>query len=81
MVKEAGQAIYPKRKEKAELPFGHIKRNLNCGAFLVRGIKGVNAEFSLLASCFNIARIITLIGTIPELVSKLSRINAQARVY
>ncbi|MDD5702483.1 MAG: IS1182 family transposase [Dehalococcoidales bacterium] len=73
---EGGQAIYKKRKEKAELPFGHIKRNLNCGAFLVRGIKEVKAEFTLLASCFNIARIITLIGSVPELVKKLVMISA-----
>jgi transposase len=73
---EDGQAIYKKRKEKAELPFGHIKRNLNCEAFLVRGINGVKAEFTLLASCFNIARIITLIGSVPEVVKKLTMINA-----
>lgn len=73
---ENGQAIYKKRKEKAELPFGHIKRNLNCGAFLVKGIKGVKAEFTLLASCFNIARIITLTGNVPQLVKKLAVINA-----
>ncbi|NLG15740.1 MAG: IS1182 family transposase [Fibrobacter sp.] len=73
---EEGQAVYKKRKEKAELPFGHIKRNLNCGAFLVRGIVGVKAEFTLLASCFNIARMITLVGGVPELVKKLGSINA-----
>ena len=71
-----GQAIYKKRKEKVELPFGHIKRNLNCGAFLVRGIRGVQAEFTLLASCFNIARMLTLIGSVPELVKKLAILNA-----
>ena len=56
-----GQVIYKLRKEKAELPLGHIKRNLSCGQFLLRGKKGVNADLSLLSTCFNIARMITLV--------------------
>ncbi len=56
------QAIYKLRKEKAELPFGHIKRNLKVDAFLLRGRDGTKAEASLLASCFNIRRMITIIG-------------------
>ena len=65
------QAIYKLRKQKAELPFGHIKRNLNAGHFLLRGLDGVRAEASLLASCFNLARMITLIG-VPALIAKLA---------
>jgi len=57
-----GQKIYRLRKEKAELPFGHIKRNLGAGYFLLRGIDGVNAEMSMLSTCFNISRMITLVG-------------------
>jgi transposase len=57
-----GQKIYQLRKEKAELPFGHIKRNLGAGYFLLRGIDGVNAEMSMLSTCFNISRMITLVG-------------------
>jgi transposase len=45
---EEGQAICRKRKAKVELPFGHIKRNLNGGAFLVRGLAGVRAEWAIL---------------------------------
>ncbi len=59
---EKGQAIYVKRKMLVELPFGHIKRNLNAGAFLLRGFDGAKAEFSLLCSSFNIARLITILG-------------------
>jgi transposase len=59
---EQGQAIYRKRKEKVELPFGHIKRNLGAGHFLLRGLAGVQAEMSLLSTCFNIARMITIMG-------------------
>ena len=64
------QAIYKLRKEKAELPFGHMKRNLKVDAFPLRGLDGVKAEASLLASCFNIRRMITLIGAL-TLIKKL----------
>ncbi len=59
---DKGQVIYKKRKEKVELPFGHIKGNLKAGAFLLRGLKGVNAEMALLSTCFNISRMITIMG-------------------
>ena len=72
---EAGQDIYKKRKEKAELPFGHIKRNLNGGAFLVKGLPSVNAEFSILASCFNIARMITLAGGVAGLINSMQTLR------
>lgn len=65
------QAIYKLRKEKVEHPFGHIKRNLGAGQFMLRGTSKVNAEVSLLASCFNIARMITIVG-IPQLLVKLA---------
>ena len=57
---EDSQKIYDKRKARAELPFGHMKRNLKTDAFLMRGLDGVNAETSLVATCFNIARMITI---------------------
>jgi len=59
---QKGQEIYKLRKTKVELPFGHIKRNLKVGGFLLRGLAGVKAEMSLWASCFNIARMITILG-------------------
>jgi len=70
--KEA-QAIYKKRKEKVELPFGHIKRNLNGGAFLLRGLEGVNAEMAINCTCFNVARMITLLGGVRPLIATLAR--------
>lgn len=60
--KEESLAIYRLRKEKAELPFGHIKYNLGVSGFLMRGLEGVKAEMGLLASCFNISRMISIIG-------------------
>ena len=69
---EEGQAIYKKRKEKAEPPFGHVKRNLGAGAFLLRGLAGVRAEWALLASCFDITRMITLTEGVENLISRLA---------
>jgi transposase len=68
---EAGRKIYNLRKERAELPFGHMKRNLGAGYFLLRGLEGVNAEMSILSTCFNISRMVTLLGGIEELRRKI----------
>lgn len=57
------QEIYKLRKQKVELPFGHIKHNLGVRGFLLRGLDGVKAEFSIMASCFNITRMMSLLGT------------------
>ena len=67
---EYGQEIYKLRKQRAEHPFGHIKRNLRAGQFLLRGREKVNAEISVLATCFNITRMITIIG-ITKLIANL----------
>jgi hypothetical protein len=65
------QAIYRLRKEKVELPFGHIKHNLKAGGFLLRGLPGVRAEMAILSTCFNLARMITLVG-VSGLMTKLN---------
>jgi transposase len=64
------QAIYRLRKQKVELPFGHIKYNLKSGHFLLRGVEGVKAEMAILSSCFNIARMISIVG-VSTLITKL----------
>jgi transposase len=64
------QEIYKLRKQKVELPFGHIKHNLKVGDFLLRGLAGVKAEMSILSSCFNIARMISILG-VSGLITKL----------
>lgn len=68
------QTIYARRKSRAEHPFGHIKRNLKTDAFLLRGRDGVQAETSLLATCFNMARMITIFG-VSQLIDKLKGLN------
>jgi transposase len=62
--------IYNLRKQKVELPYGHIKHNLKVGGFLLRGLAGVRAEMSILSSCFNIVRMISIIG-VSGLIARL----------
>lgn len=69
-ISDKGQTIYKKRKEKVELPFGHIKGNLKTGSFLLRGLKGVRAEMAILSTSFNISRMITILG-IPGMMAAL----------
>ncbi|MDZ4184117.1 MAG: IS1182 family transposase [Desulfuromonadales bacterium] len=70
----ASQEIYARRKTRSEHPFGHIKRNLKTDAFLLRGRDGVKAETSLLATCFNLARMITIFG-VGALIGKLASLS------
>jgi transposase len=65
------QEIYKLRKQKVELPFGHKKRNLKVDAFLIRGFAGVEAESALLSTCFNLSRMITILG-VTGLIAKIA---------
>ena len=70
-LKPENQVRYKLRKEKVEHPFGHMKRNLAAGQFMLRGKAKVDAEASILATCFNLTRMMTIIGIAP-LIEKLS---------
>lgn len=50
------------RKQIVEHPFGTIKRAMNRGYFLLRGLKKVRAEMSLTMLAYNIKRAITISG-------------------
>ena len=76
---DRAKEIYKQRKEKVELPFGHIKSNLNGGTMLMRGISGANAEMAINCTCFNISRMITLLGGVSALISKL--IGFQKKIF
>lgn len=67
----SSRKVYARRKAAVEHPFGHIKHNLKATAFLLRGLEGVRAEMSLLATCFNMARMITIFG-VCKLIHKLT---------
>jgi len=73
----SSQEVYAKRKARVEHPFGHIKRNLKTDGFLLRGQTGVNAETSLLGTCFNLARMITILG-VSGLIEKLMAFRVPA---
>jgi transposase len=64
------QTIYKRRQAKVELVFGHFKRNLGVSSFLMRGVAGAKAEISLLGICFNVRRMMTLLGR-ESLIKKL----------
>lgn len=64
------QKTYALRKQRVELPFGHMKHNLKVDGFLLRGLEGVKAEASILSSCFNMARMISIVG-VTGLITKL----------
>jgi transposase len=51
-----------KRKELAEHPFGTMKRAMNSGYFLMKGIKKVAAEMSLTVMAYNIKRVMKILG-------------------
>jgi transposase len=68
---EASKEIYARRKTRAEHPFGHMKRNLKTDSFMLRGKDGVQAETSLLATCFDLRRMMTILG-ITTLIEKLT---------
>ena len=53
------------------------KNRLFLGSFLCAR-RDVQAETSMLATCFNIARMITLLGGVPEL---LQRLTARTATY
>jgi len=72
----SSQIIYARRKTRVEHPFGHIKHNLGIKHFLLRGLEGVQAEFALGATCFNLARMITIFGSVAGLISKLATVQA-----
>lgn len=77
---EKGKEIYKLRKSKVELPFGHIKRNLNGWLLLLRGKTGANAEMAINATCFNVTRLIRLLGGVRPLIDKFKEIKGKIAV-
>lgn len=54
--------IYERRKSRIEHTFGFIKKILGFHQFSLRRREGAQAEASILATCFNLRRMITLLG-------------------
>jgi transposase len=53
--------IMARRRECVEHPFGSIKQWMNQGAFLMRGLHNVRAEFSLTTLAYNLKRVLNLV--------------------
>ena len=51
-----------RRQQLSEPPFGTIKRGMNQGYFLMRGLHKVGAEMSLTVLSYNLKRVINIVG-------------------
>ena len=56
------RTMYIQRKSLSEHPFGTIKRSMDAGYCLTKGIKKVSAEFSLAFLAYNFKRVINILG-------------------
>jgi len=59
------------RQQLVEHPFGTIKRAMNQGYFLMRGLKKVAAETSLTVLSYNIKRALNIVG-VKKLIEAVS---------
>jgi len=62
--------IMNERRNSVEHPFGTIKQWMGQGAFLMRRLENVRAEFSLTALAYNIRRALNLVG-VKELMAAM----------
>ena len=59
---KARPEILDRRRETVEHPFGSIKQWMYQGAFLMRRLEKVRAEFSLTALAYNLRRVLNIVG-------------------
>ena len=57
------------RKRTVEHPFGTIKRAMNQGYFLLKGLRKVNGEFGFSVIAYNMKRAISIKGVRPLIQS------------
>ncbi len=63
--------LLQRRKELCEHPFGTMKRGMDQGYFLMKGLKKVRCEFSLTVLAYNLRRVINLMG-VPKMIEALA---------
>lgn len=61
---------YLKRQMIVEHPFGTIKRTMNAGYFLTRGLESVKMEADLIFLAYNIKRVIKILG-VKEIIRRI----------
>lgn len=60
---EADPSLMRRRKGMVEHPFGTLKRRMDGGRFLLRGLEKVKAEMALAVTAYNLTRAINVMGT------------------
>ena len=65
------RAVFARRKELAEHPFGTMKRGMEQGYFLLKGLTKVRGEFSLTVLAYNLKRVLNIVG-VPRLRAALA---------
>lgn len=59
---KANPQLMKQRQQLAEHPFGTIKRAMVSSYFLMKGLKKVSAEMSLTVLCYNLKRVLNILG-------------------
>jgi transposase len=59
---DANPLMMRRRKAMVEHPFGTLKRRMDGGRFLVRGLQKVKAEMALAVTAYNLTRAINVLG-------------------
>ena len=65
---------YLQRQMIVEHPFGTIKRNMNAGYYLTRGLESVETETALIMLSYNLKRVINIIET-GKLIKKIRELR------
>jgi Transposase DDE domain len=65
-------ALYKKRQQIIEHPFGTIKRSWGYSYTLLKSIKKVNGEMSLIFTMYNFRRAMTILG-VPAMMERLRK--------
>jgi transposase len=66
--------LLKQRKTLAEHPFGTIKRGMNQGYFLLKGIRKVTTETGLTVLSYNLKRVLNIMG-VEQMISSLAKAN------
>jgi hypothetical protein len=64
-------ALFAQRKALSEHPFGTMKRGMDQGYFLLKGLQKVRGECSLTVLAYNLKRVFNLVG-VPRLLAALA---------
>ena len=72
---DANRAVYKKRQQIIEHPFGTIKRNWGYTYTLMKGMEKVNGEMAIIFTMYNIRRAMSILG-VSELISRLKQWKA-----